>query len=85
MRTTVAISDELLRAAKRRARADGRTLGEVIDDALRRELALSHRDEPRPPVPVFAAGTGPMPGVDLTSNRALHETLDEGVDLDARR
>src|ERR671925_32603 len=41
MRTTVSISDELLAAAKRRARERGQTLGEVVDAALRRELAAA--------------------------------------------
>ena len=85
MRTTVSISDELLAAAKRRARERGETLGEVIDAALRRELSQPDRTEERPAIPVFRGGTGPRPGIDLTSNRALHEVLDEGLELDARR
>lgn len=85
MRTTVSISDELLAAAKRRARERGQTLGEVIDAALRRELAVPSQRAERPAVPVFRGGTGPRLGFDLTSNRALHEALDEGVELDARR
>jgi hypothetical protein len=84
MRTTVSISDELLAAAKRRAHERGQSLGEVIDAALRRELA-DPRPPERHPVPVFRAGTGPRPGIDLTSNRALHEALDETLDLDRRR
>ena len=85
MRTTVSISDELLAAAKRRARERGQTLGEVVDAALRRELSQTIAPGERPAVPVFRGGTGPRPGVDLTSNRGLHEALDEGVALDARR
>ena len=90
MRTTVSISDELLAAAKRRAHERGETLGEVIDAALRRELAVPEQRGPRPAVPVFRGGSGPRPGIDLTSNRALHEALDEGPfdedrDLDALR
>ena len=85
MRTTVSIDDELLGAAKRRARERGQTLGEVVDAALRREFADPTQDgPPPPPVPVFTGGTGPRPGVDLTSNRGLHEALDEGVELDRR-
>jgi len=38
-----------------------------------------------PPIPVFRGGTGPRPGVDLTSNRGLHEVLDEDLAPDARR
>jgi hypothetical protein len=36
-------------------------------------------------VPVFRAGTGPRPDVDLTSNRALLEALDDPLELDDRR
>ena len=85
MRTTVSISDELLAAAKRRAAERGQSLGSLIEDALRRELATIPHRGPRPKVPVFSGGTGPRPGLDLTSNRALHETLDEGLSLHARR
>jgi hypothetical protein len=85
MRTTVSISDELLAAAKRRAREQGVSLGEVIDAALRRELAVVRRTDDRPPVPVFDGGSGPRPGIDLTSNRALFEALDDGLELDTRR
>ncbi|ORV97525.1 ribbon-helix-helix protein, CopG family [Mycobacterium kyorinense] len=84
MRTTVSISDELLAAAKRRARERGQSLGAVIEDALRRELAAADDRKPRPSVPVFH-GTGPRPGLDLTSNRALAEVLDEDLDLNTRR
>ena len=80
MRTTVSISDELLAAAKRRARERGQTLGDVVDAALRRELAEPRPRGERPPVPVFRGGTGPRPGIDLTSNRELQEVLDERPD-----
>lgn len=85
MRTTLSISDELLIAAKRRARERGQTLGAFVDQALQGELNRSHKPEPGPAVPVFRGGTGPRPGVDLSSNRALLEALDEGVELDDRR
>lgn len=81
MRTTVTISDELLVSAKRRAKMQGLTLGQVIDAALRRELAASGRPTERPEIPVFTDGSGPRPGLDLTSSRALHEALDEGREL----
>lgn len=79
MRTTVAIDDELLAAAKRSAQARGHTLGQVIEAALRRALAEPSDDEEAPPIPVFTGGTGPRPGVDLSSNHALHQVLDEGL------
>jgi len=85
MRTTMAIDDEILDAAKRRARARGTTLGQVVEAALRRELAADQDRGDVPPIPVFTGGTGPRPGVDLASNRALYEVLDDGIDLDRRR
>ena len=85
MRTTVSISDELLAAAKRRARERGQSLGTVIEGALRRELANVDDRGPRPTVPVFEGGSGPRPGLDLTSNRALHEILDDSLELNARK
>jgi hypothetical protein len=85
MRTTVSISDELLAAAKRRARERGQTLGQVVDTALRRELNSDPARVDGPPVPTFRGGTGPRPGIDLSSNRALHEALDEGLELEDRR
>lgn len=76
MRTTLSIDDALLTAAKRRARERGQTLGQVVDDALRRELAAPATARP-PPLPTFRGG-GLRPGIDATSNRALLEALDEG-------
>jgi hypothetical protein len=85
MRTTISIHDELLETAKLRARERGVTLGALVEDALRRELSV--RDEPPAKVelPVFRGGSGPRPGVELTSNRALYELLDEGVELNKLR
>jgi hypothetical protein len=85
MRTTVSISDALLAAAKRRAHERGLTLGQVVDAALQRELNEAPTSSQAPRIPVFQGGTGPRPGVDLDSNRALLELLDEGVELDERR
>ncbi|TMC11379.1 MAG: antitoxin [Chloroflexi bacterium] len=75
MRTTVAINDNLLLAAKTVARRRGYTLGRLIEEALRRELA-QHAGVRPPEVPVFRGGTGPQPGVDLRSNRALLELVE---------
>ncbi len=85
MRTTISIHDELLKTAKLRARERGLTLGAFVEDALRRELAVNYEPENRPPVPVFRGGNGPLPGVDLTSNRAIYELLDEGVPFEKLR
>jgi hypothetical protein len=75
MRTTVAINDQLLATAKAAARRRGFTLGRLIEEALRRELAQQAAVS-APEVPVFRGGTGPRPGVDLRSNRALIELVE---------
>ena len=75
MRTTIAIDDQLLTAARAAARRRGYTLGRFIEDALRREL-VQQSAAPAPPVPVFRGGTGPGPGVDLRSNRALIDLIE---------
>jgi hypothetical protein len=74
MRTTVTIDDELYRAAKERAARSGQTVGQVIEDGLRRALSDDGRqgDEPLPELVTFG-GTGVLPGVDLTRNAALRE------------
>jgi hypothetical protein len=85
MRTTISIDDHLLARARQQARRRGQTLGQYVEEALRSELAGSGSMSPRPPVPVFTGGTGPRPGVDLTSNRAILEALDEGSPLENLR
>lgn len=85
MRTTVSIHDELLKSAKVTARERGVTLGQLIEDGLRRELAAREEPSTVPEIPVFRGGSGPRPGLDLNSNRAIYEFLDEGVPLDKRR
>ena len=85
MRTTISIDDELLAAARKQARSHGQTLGQFIESSLRHRLAAVDHRGPRPVVPIYRGGTGPRPGLDLTSNRALLEALDDGLELDARR
>ncbi|HEY3260004.1 MAG TPA: ribbon-helix-helix protein, CopG family [Pseudonocardiaceae bacterium] len=76
MRTTVSVDEQLLAAARQEARRRGLTLGQLIEDALRRELSTDTARQPIP-LPVFRGGTGVRPGIDLRSNRALAELLDD--------
>jgi hypothetical protein len=85
MRTTIRIEDDLYRRLKARAAETGRTVGEVVEDAVREAL----RPRPKtptelPPLPVYG-GSGVLPGVDLGSNLALRELMDEETALDALR
>ncbi|MDR2380653.1 MAG: hypothetical protein LBE08_05685 [Bifidobacteriaceae bacterium] len=77
MRTTVAIADPLLQSAKERAAAQGLTLGQFIEDSIRLRLAAADeavkpRDVKLPSVP-----GRPRAGVDMLSNRAVFDFLDE--------
>jgi hypothetical protein len=81
MRTTVAIDDKLLALAKRRASERGQTLGEYVEDSLRRNVLLGDAVSTMPEIPVFTRGTGIRPGIDASSNRALFDALDASGDL----
>ena len=79
MRTTVNIDEVLLRQARVVAAETGRSLGEVVDDALRTLLAMRQRQPARQPVvlPTFG-GSGLRPGVDLEDGDALEDVMDDG-------
>jgi len=85
MRTTISVDEHLLRSAKRQARLRGLSLGQLIEEALRRELAAGPTASPGPAIPVFREGRGVRPGVDVSSNRGLLEALDEGQAIERIR
>ena len=68
MRTTVRLAEDLLRRAKRKAAAEGRTLTELIEDGLRAVVDEASKPAKRRRVvlPVSKATGGLLPGVDLT-------------------
>jgi hypothetical protein len=76
MRTTVNIDDDLLRRAKELAARTGRSLGDVIDDALRTSLSARRKTRDVPPLPVFH-GSGLRLGVDLENREQVAELLGE--------
>ena len=85
MRTTIRIDDALYRKLKAEAGRSGRTIGELIEDAVRVALAQRRRsDVDVRPLPVHGKG-GVLPGVDLTNNAAVQDLMDEGTPLDAVR
>jgi hypothetical protein len=78
MRTTIRLDDDLLREAKAYALATERTLTQLIEDALRETLARRGAGTKRPRVPLRTfKGAGVQPGVDLDSNAALLDLMDE--------
>ncbi len=77
-RTTVRLPDDLVRRAKRKALAEGRSLTSLIEDGLRRvfaDRAPAARTKRVLP-PVSSATGGLMPGVDLDNAAAMQEMED---------
>jgi hypothetical protein len=77
-RTTVRLPAELLRKAKRKADAEGRTLTALMEEGLRYVVSDKPQDEKRERImPRVSSATGGLrPGVDLTSYSALEEQDD---------
>jgi hypothetical protein len=70
MRTTVDINEPLLRRARVVAIETGRTLGEVVEDALRLALERVEREVAVPPLPV-ARASALVEGADLSPRGLL--------------
>jgi plasmid stability protein len=80
MRTTVDLPDDLLSEAKERAAREGRSLSEVVRDAVRAgfaRTAASTAEEAPVELPTFAGG-GLQPGVDLDDGAALLDLMERG-------
>ena len=75
-RTTVRLPPDLVKRAKHKAAADGRTLTALIEDGLRRVLDERGAKRARIPVPVSTRSGELMPGIDLTDTAALQELED---------
>jgi len=76
VRTTVRLDDDLLAAAKRRAAADRTTLTSLIEDSLRRTLALRpSRGGERLAIRRFG-DAATRAGVDLDDSVSLRDLMD---------
>jgi hypothetical protein len=81
MRTTIRLNDELLRQAKEAALHSGRTLTEVIEDALRQSLSSKKSPPQRSRIRLIGSGSGWLrPGVSLDSTAELLDVM-EGSDV----
>jgi hypothetical protein len=77
MRTTINIDDALLAEAKQVAARTGRSLTDVVEDALRESLHRRHGTARRAvELPVFGE-EGLQPGVDLDDSAALLDLMDQ--------
>jgi hypothetical protein len=77
-RTTVRLPPDLLRRAKRKAAAEGRTLTSLIEDGLRRVVTEARSTDKRSRIMprVSSATGGPLPGIDISNSAALQEMED---------
>jgi hypothetical protein len=81
MRTTLSLDDALLEQAKERAARTGRTLSQVVEDALREAFARPRAagSPARVRLPTDPGdGRGVRPGVDLDDSAALLDLIEGG-------
>ncbi len=76
MRTTINIDEYILTLAKREAAIQKKSLGKVVEDALRTIFA-SRTEKSSQTCLVTAGGAGVKPGVDLDDNHSLLEIMDK--------
>jgi hypothetical protein len=76
VRTTIDLPDDLLTAAKERAAREGRSLSEVVADAVRSSFSRTAPADREPfELPTFNGG-GLQPGVDLDDSAALLDLME---------
>ena len=76
MRTTLNLDDGLMRDARKKAGAEGRTLTSVIEEALR-TLLRRPGERPEPFRLCWVTKRGPAaPGVDVSDRDALYERME---------
>jgi hypothetical protein len=74
IKTTLILSDRLMRELKRRAADRGQTLSAVIEETLRRGLAGPPTASDLPPLPTHRMG---RPAVDLADRDRLYRAMEE--------
>jgi hypothetical protein len=77
MRTTIRLDDRLLRQAKAAAAASGRSLNDLISDAVRASMASRPTPRRVAEVPTYR-GRGLQAGVDLDDSAALLDVMGAG-------
>lgn len=78
MRTTVDLPDDVLAEAKQRAAREGRSLSEVVGDAVRSSFARTGSTRHEPVVLPTFKGDGLLAGVDLDDTAALLDLMERG-------
>ena len=76
-RTTVRLPEDLIKRAKRKAAAEGRTLTALIEEGLRRVVLEKPKGKAKRVLPRTSDATGgPLPGIDISNSAALQEMDD---------
>ena len=77
MRTTINLDDHLLNQIKELAARNGRTMTDVIEDALRRAVAPEENSRIKRKVRLTTVnGKGARPGIDLDDTASLLDLMD---------
>lgn len=78
MRTTVTISDDLLRKAKQVAAERSCTLSDIVQEALQKVFAQSRSAGRHRPTRLSTfRGRGLLPGIDLDSSATLLDVMED--------
>jgi hypothetical protein len=79
MKTTIELPDALLIAAKKRAAELRQPLRQLIEDGLRRQLAISQEEKKarRKKFRWVTAKGGLPPGLDLSDRAQMHDWIDK--------
>ena len=73
-KTTLVLSDHLMRELKRRAAERGETLSAIVEETLQRGLAPSASDRALRPMKTYAMG---RPRVDLADRDRLYRAMED--------
>ncbi len=76
MRTTLEFEDALLKAAKRRAAEEGKTLTRLLEDALRRYLDPAEKRKRPFRLKLLTKKGRRVPGVNISDRDSLYERMD---------
>jgi hypothetical protein len=73
MKTTLVISDPVMREVKRESTRTGRTMSDFVEEALRMRLQLRESTTSRTTLPSFSCGGT---RVDVANREALYEAME---------
>jgi hypothetical protein len=83
-RTTVRLSEDLLRRAKKRALQEGTTLTALLEEGLRKRIGEDKENSGKRSLPPVSSVKGRCL-IDLSSNTALADVMDEDLPFEKLR